>query len=139
MEEKWSRLKKSRALRAVVELSNASLSSLPWAGNRTGCREIRGCFCPGRGLFVHCWDEKNPICFEAGCCLCSEPRARPWGEQALSIPSCQGTLLFFPSLELKHGERQPNLLFQLHFSHFMLVCGMLSELLTSGAPAVPGP
>lgn len=88
---------------------------------------------------MHCWDEKNPICFVAGCCLCSEPRPWPWGQQGLSSPSCQGTLLFFPSWELEHGESQPNLLFQLHFSHFMLVCGMLSELLTSGVPAVPGP
>lgn len=54
-------------------------------------------------------------------------------------PQLQGTLLFFPSWELEHGERQPNLLFQLHFSHFVSVCGMLSKLLTSGVPAVPGP
>lgn len=71
---------------------------------------------PWQGVFVQRWDDTNPICFVAGCCSCSEPRAWPWGAQGWSSRSCQGTLLLFPLLPaLRHGERQPNLLFQLHF------------------------
>lgn len=107
------------------------------------CMVMKGCFCHGRGLFMSWWDEKDPICLMVGCCLCSDTTALAMEEiaecrQDLRNPNCQVTLFFFSFFSLRHRERQPNLLFQLHFLHFMLFCIMFNKLLTSGVTAVLG-
>lgn len=113
-------------------------------GTARRCAVMKGCFCHGRGLFMECWDERHPICLMVGCCLCSDTTALATEEiaehrQGLRNPSCQVTLFFFSFFSLRHGERQPNLLFQLHFSHFVLLCKMFNKLPTSGVTAVLGP
>lgn len=69
--------------------------------------------------------------------LTMEENAECW--QDLRKPSCQMTLFLFSFFLLRHGVRRSNLLFPLHFLHFMLFCIMFNKLLASGVTAVLGP
>lgn len=96
---------------------------------------MKGCFCHGRGLFMYWWDERDPICLMAGCCLCSDTTALAMEEIAERRQDLRSAgkiwetpaakWLCFPSHSFHWGMERDSLTFCSSCIFYILCCFVL--------------